>query len=156
MKALQGVVPQWWTPPGETGPTPTRFRLRPLTGMEQYEVVCLSEPKENGDLRIPKEAAERAIRLAVVDVENMEGYDQTRPAIEQIRSWETIQALAVKIITDALLGNSEKKDYGSPQASPTTLPNSTANGAGGVAGVPPESAIPNGPKASGGEASPNG
>lgn len=149
MKAFQGVTPEWWTPTTEkSNPKPTRFKLRPLNGIEQFEIVDLCIQIDGGGLKIPKAAAERAVTLAVMEAENLEGYDPNRPILEQLPTWECVRELAIKIINAAILGPDEKKSYGSPQPSPGTPSNSGAQPVATDTGVSPVSAIRNGPEAS--------
>lgn len=157
MKALQGVIPTWWTPPTEEGSTnPTRFKIRPLTGIEAHEVLGECLGLENGDLLIPTAAARRAIDYAVIGVDNFEGYNPNAPILDQLPDFVVVRSLAQRIVTDCILRIEEKKAYGSPSPSPGNQSISGADRANGATDAPIGSAIPNGPDPLADRGLPNG
>ncbi len=72
IKALQGIKPEWWTPPGqEEGEEPARFLWKPLDGFKALEVLQHGQMGLDGVLKLTPEGIKKAVQFGVVDWENV-------------------------------------------------------------------------------------
>lgn len=130
------AAPEWYTPPSEEkSDNPTRFLLKPLSGIEHYEASQHCEARYNdagelSDVLIPAKAAKIAIRHAIIDVENLAGYDPDTPLVEQLPA-PVIRNLASAIFARCVLDTEEKKISVSPSRSAENTNDSIAADAHG-------------------------
>ncbi len=78
IRAIEGLVPAWYTPAGQDDVAPARFKLRPLDG-EQYGDVADHVGVINDDVRISSKGIGICLRHALVDWDNFEGSDGPVP-----------------------------------------------------------------------------
>lgn len=75
IKALDPMVPIWWTPESEAkSENPTRFRIKPLTGIQRIEVNTDTKMTGRG-LVISAAGIRTALRYGLVGWENFNNAD---------------------------------------------------------------------------------
>ena len=70
INAIEGLAPEWYTPPGQDEENPTRFKVRPLDGAEFGEVADAVKFTDTGSPYITSAGRDRALVLALTDWEN--------------------------------------------------------------------------------------
>lgn len=88
--ALTGLAPEWYTPLQPEGDRVTRFKLKPLNGLQNLEVSS-----EIGSGRVG-EAQKLALKYGLIDWENLD--DENGRAISF--SFDKIQLLPVDVLSD--------------------------------------------------------
>lgn len=74
IKALEGLAPEWYEPPGQAGDDyPTRFKIRPLDGAEFGEVADYVTMTEDGVPMIRAAGRDRCLKMALLDWEHFTG-----------------------------------------------------------------------------------
>jgi hypothetical protein len=115
IKALNPLVPFWYTPPEEEGaPNPTRFKLRGLDGTEQGYVMpeLTIDAVTRTITGMSGRGLELALAYGLVDWENFEnkaGPVAFSPGNFRLMPIELRVALAMKILTSSYVQAEEKK-----------------------------------------------
>jgi hypothetical protein len=69
LKALNPLTPEWYTPKTEEGKdNPTRFKIRPLSGVEAMDLELFRDV--DGNTRITGRSARTILRHGLIDWEN--------------------------------------------------------------------------------------
>ena len=112
IKALEGLVPEWYTPSGQDDDRPTRFQFRPLNGRELGQVSDYISI-DDGNLMIRAEGVDRCLALSLQDWENFE--DSSGPIRFSRQAMDLIpvgvrRELASKIVARSYLTEDDRKN----------------------------------------------
>ena len=114
LKAPKPITPDWYTPIGENGAQPTRFKLRGLSSLER---LTLSELKiQRNRIFLDVDSALKLFGMALLDWENMLTHEgaplefsvDMRANLEALET-ELINELAGEILRLSFLDPDEKK-----------------------------------------------
>lgn len=72
IRALNHFLPAWFTPAGQKGKAPTRFKLRGLDGIEQSEMIPACTTTAAGDIVITAAALRLLLAAGLVEWENFD------------------------------------------------------------------------------------
>jgi hypothetical protein len=94
IKALTGLVPEWYTPSSEKeADNPARFKLKPLDSMQVVEIQNYHDEVKGA---VKAEGLYRAFELSLVDWENV--FDSQDRRLKPTRN--NIKAIPVEIIAE--------------------------------------------------------
>lgn len=120
IKALEGLTPTWFTPPGQDGDDkPTRFKCRPLDGNEYAEVADYVG-FIGGGLKIGAAGQLLCLRYGLAD---WDGFEDSAGPVEfnmvNIRRipYSTRTALATHIFVSSNLSEDQEKNSSLPSKS---------------------------------------
>jgi len=100
LKALNPLTPDWFTPKAEEGKdNPTRFRIRPLSGVESMDLELYKDVE--GNTRITGRSARTILRHGLIGWENF-GTDAERVDFKPGNPDENIDRLAQEIADDVV------------------------------------------------------
>jgi hypothetical protein len=138
LKASRQIAPDWYTPQSQVNdPTPTRFLLRPLTGLEQIDVRF--ERGDSGERFLTEAGARTALRRGLVNWENFLDHEN-RPLQFVVGDPDynlarldlgLVVELATEIYLRSVLTEEQRKNLSSPPMSAPTEKSSDAQPAAG-------------------------
>lgn len=114
IRALKGLVPEWYTPESEAEETsPAQFKLQPLNGMQYLEVMSNGVVTPDGMFRANHSGRELLLKFGLKDWKNVEDHDgaplQFTPANFDYLPPEILTELGNKILTDSTLAGDARK-----------------------------------------------
>jgi len=117
IKALEGLVPTWYTPEGQDkDDKPTRFKFCPLDG-DQYAEVADHVALVNGSIRISALGQKICLSTALKGWENFEdsnGPIEFMPSNFRLIPYSDRVGLAMHIFTSSSLSGEQSKNSSSP------------------------------------------
>ncbi|WP_444891783.1 hypothetical protein ACJJIE_00020 (plasmid) [Microbulbifer sp. TRSA001] len=154
LQLIAGLAPHWFTPKKKDSdphdPTPPQFLLKPLTQVQNLEIMSDGEITSVGGFIPSHNARVKMLSWGIQDWQNVNGPDgapaKYSPGAWQQLPWDLLRDLATEILISSVLSEDERKNSPSQSASPETpsdLIATTANGADtATTPTPPQS--PNG------------
>ncbi len=104
IKALSGIAPEWFAPKQDDEENPTRFKIKPLSGIEHLEVLSNCD----GYLLTGK-GITAALKSGVVDWENFNDVDGNEIEFS-FSKFGLIPALVVNELADRIMELSTLRD----------------------------------------------